>query len=93
MHYPEMWGIVQFSGGAFREPPHEEARWFLRRIYYLQRDHHKAHGRFASSLDLAPPRGTRLALHATRDSFEAVLTLGDGTRLRIGRDGRLETGE
>jgi len=44
IHYPEMWGFVQFStGDGTREPavfagdPDEEVKWELRKLYYAQR--------------------------------------------------------
>ena len=43
IHYPEMWGYVQFSGkvagkgrDAFERKPEEAAKWALRRIYYAE---------------------------------------------------------
>jgi Carbohydrate family 9 binding domain-like len=54
MHYPEMWGIVQFSdqvAGAerqrYRPDPEEEVRFALRRVYYEQRDYFEQHGVYA----------------------------------------------
>jgi hypothetical protein len=44
IHYPEMWGYVQFSdrkagagGDRFTERPEEKVKWALRRIYYRER--------------------------------------------------------
>jgi hypothetical protein len=44
IHYPEMWGFVQFSGKAagrgkdkFVERPEEKVKWALRKIYYRER--------------------------------------------------------
>ena len=43
IHYPEMWGYVQFSGkiagqgrDAFVKSPAEAAKWALRKIYYAE---------------------------------------------------------
>ena len=68
MHYPEMWGIVEFSGRtqapegrAFDAPlllPEDSARWALRGLYYAQRAHRGETGTFArriDALDLANP--------------------------------------
>ncbi|MEJ8307188.1 carbohydrate-binding family 9-like protein [Saccharibacillus sacchari] len=60
MHYPEMWGFVQFvadeqSGDAersFELPADEYVKWKLRRLYYRQRNHYERFGTF--SADLAP---------------------------------------
>jgi hypothetical protein len=57
VHYPEMWGYVQFSNkgaGAgndkFREKPEERVEWALRKIYYRERDLFGSSGRFAADL-------------------------------------------
>lgn len=65
MHYPERWGVVQFSAspaGAPPEPvrlrPEEVAKEALRQVYYAQRAFQARHGRFAGSLSelgLEPP--------------------------------------
>ena len=58
MHYPEQWGVVQFTqrpvgaGGARYEPaPEREAERLLREIYYRQREFRRDNRRYASSLD------------------------------------------
>ncbi|MES2127323.1 MAG: carbohydrate-binding family 9-like protein [Pseudomonadota bacterium] len=53
MHYPEMWGVVQFSepGTSWRQDPAAAARWALREIYYAQRTYLARHQRFASRLE------------------------------------------
>jgi hypothetical protein len=51
MHLPEMWGVVQFGGGAFREHHADDAaRWQLRRIYYAERIYRQTHPGFALDL-------------------------------------------
>jgi hypothetical protein len=59
MHYPEMWGFVQFSGenvggkniSFIEKKEEEEAKWFLRQIYYLQRDYFVKNGTFTNDLE------------------------------------------
>ena len=58
MHYPEMWGFVQFSAetvgrgeAVFQAPPEEEAKRLLREIYYRQRQFREATGGYTASLD------------------------------------------
>lgn len=58
MHYPEMWGFVQFSdftAGSenvkFTPDPAEIIKWELRQIYYAQKNYYLKHYKFASSLD------------------------------------------
>jgi hypothetical protein len=107
MHYPEMWGFVQFSavvagsgGEAFRPSPDEPARWALRQLYYRQRDHLRRTGRYArrvEELGLGPldVPGFRWPpeIEATRQTYEASLTRADGSgRLFVFQDGRLCAG-
>lgn len=53
IHYPEMWGFVQFSGldagtGAeeFRLHPEEQIKWGLRNVYYQMKEYYLDHGHF-----------------------------------------------
>lgn len=55
MHYPEMWGFVQFAGPkAEKEDVHfewkdeEYIKWFLRQLYYRQHQHLNRYGSYAS---------------------------------------------
>jgi hypothetical protein len=53
MHYPEMWGYVNFSPeGAdpnerVVQPPDEKIKWLLRQIYYRERNYHADHARYS----------------------------------------------
>jgi hypothetical protein len=70
MHYPEMWGYVQFSGKPpgrgrerFVERPEERVKWALRRVYYAERRYFNENGAFAAGLGplgLAADRQLRL---------------------------------
>lgn len=58
MHYPEMWGYVQFSdktvlkkGETFVPDELNELKWILRRIYYAQKEYHSQHKKFASDIN------------------------------------------
>ncbi|HOZ07089.1 MAG TPA: carbohydrate-binding family 9-like protein, partial [candidate division Zixibacteria bacterium] len=103
MHYPEMWGLVQFSAAPPGSPeaalvadPADSARWALRQVYYAERNYQAAHGRFTAAhsdlaLETAAPRGFTWppALRATEDRFEAEVVRRDGGgALRITEDGR-----
>ena len=98
MHYPEMWGYVQFSeraSDAFVPDPSAEESWFLRRVYYRQRNRFARRGDFAEdllSLGLVPPAGRRFSMHRTPGLFEATIETENGGRLTITRDGRLRGG-
>jgi len=57
IHYPEMWGFVQFSGrtvgegrDSFIVNPAEKVKWALRRIYYRQWAEFAARGKFSTDL-------------------------------------------
>ncbi len=57
MHYPEMWGFVQFStqlAGSkvenFKIPEEELVKMNLRYIYYAQKVYYEKHNKWASSL-------------------------------------------
>jgi cellulose/xylan binding protein with CBM9 domain len=94
MHRPERWGVVQFSTAApgsvaYRPDPSLPARHLLHRVYYAQRDYHKARGMWAASLSdlgltgLASSSVGDLRLEKTATSYEATLTpaeTGEKTR-------------
>lgn len=56
LHYPEMWGFVQFSGNvagqgheAFNWHHHnEQIKWALRNVYYRQKQYYLNHHKYAS---------------------------------------------
>ncbi|MGD1009022.1 MAG: carbohydrate-binding family 9-like protein [Candidatus Aminicenantales bacterium] len=57
IHYPEMWGYVQFSdkkagsgGDKFVDRPEEKVKWALRKIYYGERAQLDEKGAFADDL-------------------------------------------
>jgi hypothetical protein len=87
IHYPEMWGYVQFSAdppakakGPFRLCPEEAAKWALRQVYYAERRYFLSHGEYADELaDLGlgdvKVEGFRWPprIQRTRDTWEAFL--------------------
>ncbi len=104
MHYPEMWGIVQFStaeSGSGQVPVApdraEPARWALRQLYYAQCDYHTAQGHYTSNVadlqldDVSVPDFVwPPTIEATTHSYSAGLSSRDGKhRLTIREDGRL----
>ena len=57
IHYPEMWGCLQFSGRnagevseEFVSRPEEAAKWALRQVYYKQKTHFLSHAAYADKL-------------------------------------------
>jgi len=91
MHYPEMWGYLVFAGdrpgkaALFDPGPVERAKQVLRGVYYAEKRHRAGAGRYAARLAELPPG---VILRATRNQFEAELTLDDGRTLYIDHDGR-----
>jgi hypothetical protein len=104
MHYPEMWGLVQFSdevvgdGEIVFVPPDDlQARWALRLVYYAEREYEAHHGRYTfdfSELTLKDVSLDRYTwppdIIASDRSFEATVTSTDSlTELSIDRYGRI----
>ncbi|RKY61467.1 MAG: carbohydrate-binding family 9-like protein [Candidatus Latescibacterota bacterium] len=102
MHYPEMWGYVQFSDKVvgtgeekFVRKPEETAKWALRMVYYRQWAYREEHGMFAEDvgalgLENLEVEGYRWPpkLGTTWSLFEAVLESEDGKeRWHIRQDG------
>jgi hypothetical protein len=102
MHYPEMWGYVQFSNQitgseevAFKERPEEAAKWFLRQLYYRQKNYHQKTGMFSAGLEqlqieFKPLGGfsTKPVIERTTNLYEAYLQADDGTsRIYIDHSG------
>jgi hypothetical protein len=97
MHYPEMWGFVQFStttAGSGTESflPRlvDEARWLLRQVYYKEHAWFRSNGVFtddASALGL-PDSQFDLQINATPTMFDAWLVVDD-REMRISHDGRV----
>ncbi len=100
MHYPEMWGIVQFASSLAGDrvdrhvaDSRDEAKWALRQIYYRQRTRFDSLGTFSTSLaelglgGLTAAGYTSPEITVTPGLFEAWFTQSDGNRLRIRQDG------
>ena len=106
MHYPEMWGIVQFSENlagtpavAFSAYPDEEARWAMRRLYYAEREFREKYGGFSTTVSILGLDGIELEgwqwppiIKVTESLFEARLDGTDSKKvLIITGDGRIRT--
>lgn len=100
MHAPEKWAFVQFSshaGGAdsvaFIPPADLEARRWLWKVYYAQKDYQKKHGRYAVSLhELGLPGTEEMKMEATPRQFLAtVRTLRPPVNLTIDQDALVAT--
>lgn len=103
MHYPEMWGVVQFStlgpaagGVRFHADPEEPTRWALRRLYYAQKERKESGRPFTADLaelgwdPIAAGAGAaaRPRVELTSSGFEALLELPAGAILHIDHLGR-----
>jgi hypothetical protein len=92
MHYPEMWGYVQFSESKagsgteqFFTNKDEQAKWFLRNIYYNERNYFDKNGKYTASLKKLNINRENLSdykfppvITITDNMFEAYLTSKDG---------------
>jgi len=97
MHYPEMWGVVQFSDITVGEgvdsvslTDADRAKWELRRVYYRQRMWFAEHRRYTDNLKDLDLSGlsSGITLESTQNLFAATLALDDST-LHIRQDGRV----
>ncbi len=104
MHYPEMWGLVQFSTAPpstpdieFVSPADLEVRHSLWQLYYSQKEFSAVNNRFCPRYDeLDIPHGSLDGyswpplMYASGHSFTAVTTSTDGRQtLSINHEGRL----
>jgi hypothetical protein len=102
MHYPEMWGFLQFSteiaGGkkaVFITRKEEAAKFFLRQIYYKERNYFSKYGKFTRNLNklgiktqIIPGYKIQPVIECTSDLFEASLKSLDGSeKINIMNDG------
>lgn len=104
MHYPEMWGRLQFSTAApgskgvrFIEKKEWNAKWYLRQIYYHERNYFDTAGTFTTNLkklgiknEAVPGFQMPPAVECTSDYFEARLKSSDGGEtVYIRNDGKV----
>ncbi len=103
MHYPEMWGFVQFSNQIvgngreeFKWNQIENGKWALRRVYYSERQFFIDHGTFTddvSKLKYGQDESSQFAstvnIYVTPDMFEAITAEDSGrTLIHINQDGK-----
>ncbi|MDL2354351.1 MAG: carbohydrate-binding family 9-like protein [Pseudomonadota bacterium] len=102
MHYPEMWGVVQFSAKTagtgnddYVPDPKAAPKWALRQLYYAERSYWLEHARFGAdlatlglALEPVPGYAWPPNIEAGKDQFKATLTSLDGkTSVAIEQDG------
>ncbi|PQP87029.1 carbohydrate-binding family 9-like protein [Paenibacillus sp. AR247] len=97
MHYPELWGYVVFSDGEvpqdFELPEDERIKWELRKLYYRERNHYEAHGRFTADWEQLKGEETwtiQPEIEVTRSLFQLTAPSADGRAVYcIREDGKL----
>jgi len=104
MHYPEMWGFVQFSEklvGSGKDDfiwnPLEGPKWALRTLYYRQREFEEKNGYWTDNMsDLKmedidlPDYNWPPELHKTTSFYEAVLySIDRNTTMHLSWDGKI----
>ncbi|MCF8242493.1 MAG: carbohydrate-binding family 9-like protein [Melioribacteraceae bacterium] len=95
MHYPEMWGLVQFSEmdvGTFTPNRIDEYKWYLRQIYYAQKIYYNLNEKYADTIDkLKLPSlenfdWNSVEIKSAENLYSAKLEVG-GIKLEIYFDG------
>ena len=104
MHYPEMWGFIQFSDkmagegkDEFQFNPDENAKWVLRQIYYQERNYFENFGRYTTNpanlnLEELKIEGYQFPaiIKITPNLFEASLTsVGGDKKFFIDQEGKI----
>ncbi|PKL82757.1 MAG: carbohydrate-binding family 9-like protein [Ignavibacteriae bacterium HGW-Ignavibacteriae-3] len=104
IHYPEMWGYVQFSNAVsgrekieFEKKEFENAKWVMRKLYYSEKTfymNNQAYTNDVSKLDMLDMIVDGYIwppkIEATTNFFEAVLVSSDGKEIiSIKNDGEV----
>jgi len=101
MHFPERWGILQFSTFDVGEKTvdfivtrEEKYRDYLWLLYYKQTDFHRENSNYAKTLDMLgfpekPEKDVAVSMQATSNQFFAELKTADGLQLAINHEGRI----
>jgi len=102
MHYPEMWGYVQFSteivgkkNVEFINKQEEKAKWLLRKIYYKERIYFNKNNRFTADLNALGINNKKIPgfifpplVYCTPNMFEAIIeTINQKMKIIIKNDG------
>jgi len=104
MHYPEMWGFVQFSeiiagqrSDTFQSKQEEKAKWMLRQIYYQERNYYENNAQYTDKLSDLNLENLKVegykfppTIKITPNLFEASLTSIAGNNvIFINQEGRI----
>jgi hypothetical protein len=103
MHYPEMWGFVQFSvvpvgeaDIAFVPDPEHNTRRALMEVYYAEREYHGNNQEYSTDIRRLglevtryPVLGWPPEISLTPNMFEAVLPGPDDGTMHVSQDGHI----
>lgn len=104
MHYPERWGLAQFSSMKvgtknidFALPLDEELAKYLWLVYYKQQKYVNAKGKYAVDLDQLGIPGSgkvgnikfSLQIKSSGKDYKAVVESSTGVKLKIDREGHV----
>jgi len=97
MHYPEMWGYVQFSTTVVGEGedefivhPEEEAKRALFKIYYSQQGYYKEHGRYTDRLEELVEGEPALTSHNWPPRIQVTDSMFEASIEGVDQDGQKE---
>jgi len=104
VHYPEMWGFIQFSGKTagngteeFVNYPREKAKWALRKVYYAEHTYFNQNGSYTNDISKLGLSGYKIEdyywppeIEATKNLFMATIKSKDGKEsIWIKQDGEV----
>ena len=104
MHYPEMWGFVQFSemvvgtgSEGFQDKKEEQAKWALRQVYYKQKRYYSQHNHYTENISDLGLTDYQIQdyswpprIKTSWNLFEAILESSDGRKVwSISQEGRI----
>ncbi|NOY77537.1 MAG: carbohydrate-binding family 9-like protein [Calditrichaeota bacterium] len=101
MHYPEMWGFVQFSKKAvgmgqedFQPKEIDSVKWALRKVYYAEQTAYLNQKHFVKAIPARwAPKGFPLTIVSGTDFFVATIQSRDGVLWHIREDGLVWKGK
>ncbi|MEJ5350825.1 MAG: carbohydrate-binding family 9-like protein [Melioribacteraceae bacterium] len=79
MHYPEMWGYVQFTNikagngkADFIKNELENIKWYLRNIYYLQKSYFEKNKKYANNISSLGIKPLKIEGHTYKPQLETI---------------------
>lgn len=104
MHYPEMWGFVQFSTSfagseevSYSHNPIEDAKHALRLLYYSERTYQMQYGTYTNKINLlklqpitSPHFNWHPKITIGQNQFEAQIIMNTGEHIFIDHEGKIK---